>query len=324
MHRKVFLAFFVLLLGCQPVVLTAETAVAVDSSVPHLAVAAECNDDIKDKGYPRFARLMHDWQWMDWPSRMQDPEWNTGFHLDWYPAPVQLWLRPKGGDGSVPYNRAWLEYLRDLQPNDSAAVWITTIAAGLFNLGNDPINILDLDQMERQPIAEGISSAGNVVKVLQVRNGSARVEMLYYRNTPPDPGAINYQKTPWLVTKFTSVSIDGELGNAGGIDVYFPLLAKQKNGYWVEMDRVEWFPRLPVCVVAEGVLNVRSGPGWGASVIGQLPADQVVLVTDYMPQGSDVFGKTPLGWIVLEYLKDGQPIYPTSWDMDTRPPILFR
>jgi hypothetical protein len=35
--------------------------------------AFACVDEPKEKGFPRFARLMHDPQWMNWPSRMGDP-----------------------------------------------------------------------------------------------------------------------------------------------------------------------------------------------------------------------------------------------------------
>jgi hypothetical protein len=285
--------------------------------------AAGCVDTPKDKKFPRFARLMHDYQWMEWPSRMQDPEWHSGFHLDWYPQTVQLWPKPKGGDGKIPYSRDWLEYLRDLQPNDSGAVWLARISAGLFNRGQADIPILNLDQLQGQAVAQNISAGGNVVRILQVRNGSGLVETLFYKKAAPSASAVNYQKTPWLVSKFTSISIDGEIGNAGGIDVYFPLLSKDKAGSWVDMDRVEYFPRLPVCVTVKSERNVLAGAGFGSRVVGTLSKGAIVAVLEYMPQGSNVWGRTSQGWILLEYLVDGVPVYPTSWTMETRPPILF-
>jgi hypothetical protein len=276
-------------------------------------------------GLPRFARLMHDPQWMPWPSRMGDPEWPNGFYFDWYPETVPLSATPRGTKASIRYTVDWLEYLRDLQPNDVAAVWIARIAAGLFNnQGNEFIPILDLDQLTQEPVAAGISSGGNLVKVLEIRNGSVRIETLYIKTSPPDPNEINYHTTPWLITKFTSVSVTGDLGNAGGINVYFPNLSTLEGGYWVSLERVELFPLLPLCAAAINdvpVLNTAKGL---AKQVGTLSAGQTVIVHEYLAQGSNVWGQTDQGWILLEYLNSyGRPVYPTSWDMDTRPPILF-
>lgn len=283
--------------------------------------ALPCADEPKDRGYPRFGRLMHDPQWMEWPSRMGDPDWPNGFHLDWYPQTVQLFTNPHSGEGQVPYSKAWLEYLRDLQPNSEAAVWLTRIAAGLFNKGNEFIPILDLEALKDEPVAVSISAGGNVVKILEIKNGSARIEMVYYKKYPP--ANLDYQNKPWLVTKFTSVSREGELGNAGGIDVYFPNLAKSRKGYWVEMKRVELFPNTPYCAVTNTSRAVLSEPRTGAQV-GTIAAGQPITIREYLPQGSNVWGRIDEGWILLEYLADdGNPIYTTTWSMQTRPPILF-
>lgn len=282
-----------------------------------------CAGEPKQIALPRYARLVHDPQWMPWPSRMADPDWPSGFHSDWYPETVQLWTRPKGGDGRLPYSKAWLEYLRAIQPNDEAAVWIARIAAGLFNPGNDFIPILNLDELEKEPVAEGISSGGNVVRILEIKKNSGRVEMLYFRDSPPSRFDVNYLTMPWLVTKFTSISIDGEVGNAGGIDVYFPNLAKQKGGYWVDMQRVELFPALPFCAQVKETLSVQKSPGDGARRLRVLVSGQEVVVREYFLQGSDVWGRINDGWVRLVYQVDGQPLYPTSWSMETRPPIMF-
>jgi len=254
---------------------------------------------------------------------MMDPDWPSGFYYDWYPETVKLTTGPKSGDGAFNYTRQWLQYLRNLQPNDYAATWISRVAAGLFNSRNGFIPILQLDRLKDQPVAESISSGGNVVKVLEIKNGSARIEMLYLHKGPPDASNVNYQTKPWLVTKFTSVSLDGQLGNAGGIDVYFPNVAKVKKGYWIQLKRIELFPALPFCAVVEGALNMHSSPSIFASVTGSVSSGQSVTIREYLPQGSDVWGRIDGGWILLEYLNDGVPIYSTTWEMETRPPILF-
>ncbi len=286
--------------------------------------ALACKDEPKDRGFPRFARLMHDPQWMEWPSRMGDPEWPNGYYLNWYPETVQLWTGPHSGDGRVAYSKEWLEYLRDLQPSDTAAVWLTTVAAGLFNRVNaSPLPILNLESLKSEPVAESISSGGNVVKVLEVKNGSARIEMVYFRKGAQDPGVMNYQNKPWLVTKFTSVSRDGQLGNAGGIDVYFPNLAKDRKGYWVDVRRIEMFPQTPYCAITLASRTILSAPRTGGQV-GSIAAGQPITIREYLPQGSNVWGHIDGGWILLEYLADdGTPVYSTSWTMRTRPPILF-
>ncbi len=284
--------------------------------------ALACEDEPKDRGFPRFGRLMHDPQWMEWPSRMGDPDWPNGFYFNWYPETVQLFTNPRSGEGQVPYSKEWLEYLRDLQPNDEAAVWLARVAAGLFNKGNDFISILDLESLKDEPVAVGISSGGNVVKVLETKNGSARIDTVYFRRDPPDPSVLNYQSKPWLVTKFTSVSRDGELGNAGGIDVYFPILTNQRKGYWVELRRVEMFPQTPYCAVTVSSRAVLTEPRTGAQV-ATIAAGQAITIREYLPQGSNVWGRIDEGWILIEYLSDGVPVYPTSWAMNTRPPILY-
>jgi hypothetical protein len=324
MLRKVFLllALFVFA-ACNSTTQTSEQA-AQPSKFPELPADLEtCVVQPSVGGFPRFARLMHDPQWMPWPSRIADPDWPSGFHFDRYPETVQLFTGPRGGEGRFAYPKAWLEFLRDLQPNDEAAVWIARIAAGLFNRGNADIPILDLDSLQTEPIAESISSGGNVVRLLETRNGSGRIEMLYFRDDPPNLETVNYEKTPWLITKFTSISIEGETGLAGGIDVYFPNLAKQEDGYWVDMQRVEPFPMLPMCVTAEGNVQLYEEPSTTGRTIADLNEGQSLALREYLPQGSDVWARTDYGWLRLLYQVDGQPVYPTSWQMDTRPPAVF-
>jgi hypothetical protein len=148
--------------------------------------------------------------------------------------------------------------------------------------------------------------------------------MIYVNSDVPSVDKVNYQETPWLVTKFTSVSIDGQLGNAGGIDVYFPNLAKNTKGYWIDLKRIEWFPHLPVCVTAKADVRVLSTPSGLSKHLTTVAAGETTTVREYLPQGSDVWGRTDDGWILLQYLDaGGVPVFTTSWSMDTRPPILF-
>lgn len=286
--------------------------------------AEGCFGQVSRSPLPRFGRLMHDPQWMPWASRMLDPEWPSNFYSDWYPETVQFWTKPNGGDGRFPYSKEWLQYLRVLQANDEAAVWIARVAAGLFNKGNDFIPILNLGKLEKEPVAESISSGGNVVLILEISGDAGRLEMLYFDYSPPSLSEINYFTTPWLITKFTSVSIDGVLGNAGGINVYFPNLSKDLNGYWVDMQRVELFPHIPYCAKMEEDVTVYQYANLKSDQRGVIPIGERMLIREYLPQGSEVWGRIYEGWILLEYQVDGRPVYPTSWTLETRPPILFR
>lgn len=324
----ILLTGLLLVVGCASLGASVEASAHEALPADQLPIlASQCDNGPKERGFPRFARLMHDPQWMEYPSRMAAPDWPSGFYYDWYPQTVQLWTGPKSGDSRIGYTRPWLEYLRDLQPDAATATWLTRIAAGLFNrAGNQFIPIHDLDSLKQEPVAEGISAGGNVVKALEVRNGSARLEMLYLRDDPPSVEQVNYELTPWLVTKFTSVSIDGDLGNAGGIDTYFPNLAKKADGYWVDLKRVEWFPLLPLCVTAERDLRVHNiPPSTGmAKQLGVIADGSEFTIREYLPQASDVWARTDEGWVLLEYLDaGGVPVYTSTWEMETRPPILF-
>lgn len=256
---------------------------------------------------------------------MGDPDWNSGFYLDWYPETVQLTTSPNGMKSAMRYSVPWLQFLRAMQPNTKAAVFITRMAGGLFNNhpDNADIPILELDQLEVEPLAESISSGGNVVKILEIQRGSGLLEMLYIKGDPPSLAEVNYQETPWLVTKFTSVSSSGQLGNVAGIDVYFPNVSNLPEGSWVDMQRVELFPALPMCVVARrGVPIVNTRMGLAKQVALLEPGDAIAIL-EYAPQGSDVWALTELGWLRLAFQNDALPTYTTSWEMETRPPIML-
>lgn len=271
-----------------------------------------------------FGRLKHDYQWMDWPSRAANPDWPRGFHLNWYPETVPLWVNPKSGDGKIKYSLEWLIFLRELQPNRNAASWITRIAAGLFNKKNEEIPIFDLLAIEDLPKAEGISSGGNVINILEIQGKSVRIEMIYFRDEVPDPSIINFANTPWLVTKFTSVSLAGEMGNAGGIDVYFPNLSSQKSGYWVDLARVEIFPELPFRAKLNTDLQVYEFPDVRSKKIEEFNNNSNVTVIEYYPRAGNVWGRVTTGWLLLQYQINGHPEFNSNWIMETRPPLNSR
>ena len=114
-----------------------------------------------------------------------------------------------------------------------------------------------------------------------------------------------------------------EKAKQGGIDVYFPNLAKNTDGYWVELKRVELFPALPYCASVKETLVLHNAPSIYAKAAGKLVAGDQIVIREYLPQGSNVWGRTDAGWILLEYLSRGAPVYSSTWEMETRPPISF-
>jgi hypothetical protein len=70
-------------------------------------------------------------------------------------------------------------------------------------------------------------------------------------------------------------------------------------------------------------MNLHAAASQSSQVVAPLPVGQSLAVREYLPQASDVWGRTDYGWLLLTYQTDGVPIYPTTWEMETRPPILL-
>lgn len=60
---------------------------------------------------------------------------------------------------------------------------------------------------------------------------------------------------------------------------------------------------ITACVkVAIGELNIRNGPGPGYNEIGRLPAGTMITITEQQQSGSTQWGRTPDGWICMDYV----------------------
>lgn len=277
---------------------------------------------------PVYIRLKHDKQWMRHPvtgkpvkSRMEMPDWNSGYFFDTYPAVVPLWAGPSGGDGAYKYTRAWAHFLRASNP--ATYPDLERIAAGLFNprASNQPPFPADLASYDGNTVAEGIGAAGNVYEVLEEKAGSVRVRLLDHQVVPPQPAQLNYEDTPWLMTAFTAVAKDGSLHKTAGKDLLFPNLGRAGTG-WIPKERVEFFPPLPVTVTVLDRVNIRSGPGLTFEIKGQFNKNEPCVISEYAPRGSNVWGKVAAGrWIAIAHTTKSGVLYYTTWRMETEPPL---
>lgn len=276
----------------------------------------------------KYIRLKHDKQWMRHPvtgkpvkSRMELPDWNSGFYFDTYPAVVPLWTASAGGDGAYKYTRAWAGFLRASNPTNYTD--LERIAAGLFNpRGSDQQSFPpDLTTYDGNTVAEGIGSTGNVYEVVEERSGSVRVKLIDYQSAPPAPDQLNYEDTPWLMNAFTAVAKDGSLHKAVGKDLVFPNLGKPGAG-WVTKERVEYFPPLPMAVTVKDWVNIRKGPGLTHQIVGKFVKNDSCVITEYAPRGSNVWGKVAEDrWIAIAHMTKAGLYYYTTWRMETDPPL---
>lgn len=277
---------------------------------------------------PIYIRLKHDKQWMRHPvtgkpvrSRMEMPDWNSGFFFDTYPAVVPLSAGPTGGDGAYKYTREWARFLRASNP--ATYPDLERIAAGLFNprAGNQQAFPADLATYDGNTVAEGIGATGNVYEVLEEKAGSVRVRLIDYQSVPPQPAQLNYEDTPWLVTAFTAVAKDGSLHKTTGKDLLFPNLGRAGTG-WIRKERIEYFSPLPAAVIVTDRVNIRSGPGLTFDIKGEFKKNDTCIVSEYAPRGSNVWGKVADGrWIAIAHTTKTGVLYYTTWRMETEPPL---
>lgn len=282
-------------------------------------------------------RLMHDFQWLVDPesglpvaSRMDLPDWPSGFNLDAYPQVVPLWVDPKGGEGAYKLSRPWAQRMHQHNPDPESFAKLIRPAAGLINPrgGQDGLPA-DLSQYDGETVAEGIGSGGNVYEWVERKNGSVRLQLIDFQSTPDSRQNLDYWTSPTKVNAFTAITKSGDVAKCVGRDVFFFNLGKPGAG-WVPEERVEYFPELPmeISVTTGDGLNLRSQPSTSGTVVKKLQPGQLMQLLDYQPRGSDVWGEIQLptgqrGFVALVYSTPGTTRYQefTSWHMQTRPPL---
>lgn len=254
----------------------------------------------------RYARLLHDFQWMKYPSRTRTPGW-VGLRST--PETVPLWVSPgkNSTKDDIPLSKPWKDYLRSLN-DDRGYKFITWPPAGWFNKNQHP---------------DTLGFGGNVVEVLDIEGSSARVKTFDPAEDAPDASIWNYEQHPELVHKFTVITYSGAVINpAEGIDSYIFLLGRKPM--YIPLNRLELFPQLPRTVKVNALtlpwLLVKDAPG-GKKIDKVLPLESVT-VHEYAVRGSLVWGRTDKGWIALcWYPTVNNCRYFTSWRMKTIPAI---
>lgn len=262
----------------------------------------------------QYYRVKHDDQLSiyNYKSRTVGPDWG---YLKQTPEVVPLSPAPKEGTGThrTPMDGKWEVYIDQLNNNDKKKLnFIKAPSTALFNGAGFP-------QME------SLTMGGNIVTIEAIQNGWGRVHTQEYGN-PSAASITNYFNFPDLVHKVVLVTWNTKTKKTYWVNpphgsVYWPFVSR--DDVWVQMDRLEPFPILPMPVTARITQPMRMEPkNDGELSKFEFDEGDSAKIIQYYPSGSDVWGLLETGrWILLfQYTKDG-PTYFTTWSMATLPPI---
>jgi len=258
----------------------------------------------------QYFRVKHDNQLAkyDYKSRTGAKDWG-GLNL-FTPETVPLFVLPKEGSGThrTVVDGTWETFINSLNGNDEKKLrYLKANDTALFNTSGFP-NL------------ESLTMGGNVITLAEIKNGWGRVNTLDYKS----PGAlkdVSYVTRPDVVHKFVVVGYKRSnkltywLNPPHG-SIYWPLVSDR--AVWVQMDRLEPFPILPMEVTAKKTQVIRKDPATDGEETGsEFTKGDTRRIVEYYPSGGNVWGRLPGGgWIALvlhwEYL--------TTWSMATLPP----
>ncbi len=258
----------------------------------------------------QYYRVKHDDQLAMYNFKSRTFDDNSEGQLKQTPEVVPLFLEPKltTGTGRTELSGAWERYLDALNDNEEGRIrYVKGTKAGLFNTSGFP----DL---------ESLTMGGNIVTLVAIQGGWGQVHTMDY-GSPPTAAEVNYVTRPDLVHKFvvvgwkrstkTTIIVKPPKG-----DVFWPFVAKRT--LWVQMERLEAFPILPMDVTANKDLYIQPNPGPTIedTKLRVAKGDSATIV-GYYPSGSDVWGRMPNGgWIPLLYKHQ----FLTTWTMATSSP----
>lgn len=258
----------------------------------------------------QYYRVKHDHQLAMYNYKSRSEDGNSEGMLRQTPEVVPMLVLPKEGSGTdrTRLIGGWEVFIDALNNNDPKKLpYLKSKSTALFNTSGFP-------QLE------SLTMGGNVIRLDEIQGGWGRVHTLDYNN-PPNAAEVNYFTNPDLVHKFVVVGWKRSTKSTILVkppkgDLYFPLVTRRP--VWIQMERLEAFPRLPLEVTANSNLYIQITPGPTIDKTGrQLTAGQSVNVIAYQPAGPNVWGRLQNGrWIPLLY--GGQ--YLTSWKMETVPP----
>ncbi|MCC6498708.1 MAG: hypothetical protein IT313_00425 [Anaerolineales bacterium] len=261
----------------------------------------------------QYFRVKHDSQLAlyDYKSRTVGPDWS---YLKQTPEVVPLSPIPKEGTGThrTPMTGRWETFIDELNNHDKKKlIFLKSPSTALFNGAGFP-------QME------SLTMGGNIVTLEAIQGGWGRVHTLAYNN-PGSADKVNYFTEPNFVHKVVLVTWNTKTKTTYWVNppqgsIYWPFVARDE--VWVQMERLEPFPILPMEVATLLEQEIRKEPSLEGEVSALLKAGEYTTIVEYRPSGSSVWGRLLNGyWILLfQYTKDG-PTYYTTWSMETLPPL---
>ncbi|MBN2119203.1 MAG: hypothetical protein JW730_21715 [Anaerolineales bacterium] len=258
----------------------------------------------------QYYRVKHDNQLAIYNYKSRTHDDNSEGMRNQAPEVVPLLVSPKEGTGThrTTVDGAWETYIDALNDNDKSKLkYLKSPITALFNRAGFP-------QLE------SLTMGGNIITLNEIQGTWGRVNTLE-PGGPPSVKDVNWITRPDLVHKFVVVTWKRStkttaLTRPPKGDIYWPLVTKQP--VWIQMDRLEPFPILPMEVTANLDLYIQDKPGPAIEETRfQLLKGESASVVLYYPSGSDVWGRLSNGgWIPLLYR--GQ--YRTTWSMATVPP----
>lgn len=258
----------------------------------------------------QYYRVKHDHQLAMYNYKSRTNDDNSDGLRNQTPEVVPLFLLPKetSGSGRTSLTGGWATLIDALNNNDEKKLrYLKSSGTALFNTSGFP-------QLE------SLTMGGNIVRLDQIQGGWGRVHTMDYNN-PPNAATVNYFTNPDLIHKFVVVGWRRSTKSTILVkpprgDLYWPFVSRRP--VWIQMERLEAFPSLPMEVTATTDLYLQTTPGPTIDKTGrQLTVGESVTVVAYQPLGPNVWGRLQNGrWIPLLY--GGQ--YLTSWKMETVPP----
>jgi len=270
-------------------------------------------------GKVQYYRVKHDTQLAryNYKSRTADPGWPTdiwGLQTTEM-VPLSVGLDMALGTHRTTMDGVWEQYIDLLNDyNKKKLNYVKADNTALFNGAGFP-------QME------SLTMGGNIITLDEVRGSWGRVHTFDYSN-PGSLKTINYTTRPDLVHKFVVVGWSRKtkstyFTNTPQGDLYWPLVSDR--AVWIPMEYLESFPILPMTVIVDAKerLAVMEEPSLDSlKITADITEGNSLTVVEYHPSGSDVWGRLSNGgWIELLAHRKGLIYYPTSWSMETLPPI---
>lgn len=257
----------------------------------------------------QYFRVKHDFQLalFGYKSRTAADRWGGGAQTPEI-APLFLDGKESSGTNRTIVDGNWEIYINALNNNDAKKLrFLKAGDTALFNGAGFP-------QLE------SLTMGGNIITLDAIQGGWGRVKTIDY----VQPGAlkeVDYITRPDLVHKVVIVgwsrkSKSSYLAPPPQGAVYWPFVSSRP--VWIQMERLEAFPFLPMDVTAKKDQKILKEPKVGSPSNGRVfKQGETARIMEYYPSGPNVWGKLQEGgWIALLLYLD----YPTTWSMSTAPP----